>query len=259
MVNLKKYNPLLRYFVLILTVSAVLSCAEKKLHVDRIEAKEIPVTEALSETKFIEDYIAPYREHIDADLNAVLAYAPENIDKKGMWQSKIGNLQADITLAGATKIFNLREKKNVDICLLNNGGIRAIINKGNVTTRTAFELMPFENSLVVASLKGEQILEMVNYIIAEKKPHPLAGLTFVIDKNNGAKNILVQNQPLDLQKLYYVVTNDYLYNGGDSMNFFQKSSKMFDLDYKLRNIWIDYFKEVDTIPVVTDIRISKEQ
>lgn len=259
MVNLKKYNPLLRYFVLILTVSAVLSCAEKKLHVDRIEAKEIPVTEALSETKFIEDYIAPYREHIDADLNAVLAYAPENIDKKGMWQSKIGNLQADITLAGATKIFNLREKKNVDICLLNNGGIRAIINKGNVTTRTAFELMPFENSLVVASLKGEQILEMVNYIIAEKKPHPLAGLTFIIDKNNGAKNILVQNQPLDLQKIYYVATNDYLYNGGDSMNFFQKSSKMFDLDYKLRYIWIDYFKEVDTIPVVTDIRISKEQ
>ena len=259
MVNLKKYNPLLRYFVLILTVSAVLSCAEKKLHVDRIEAKELPVTEALSETKYIEDYIAPYRAHIDADLNAVLAYAPENIDKKGMWQSKIGNLQADITLAGASKIFNLREKKNVDICLLNNGGIRAIINKGNVTTRTAFELMPFENSLVVASLKGEQILEMVNYIIAEKKPHPLAGLTFIIDKNNVAKNILVQNQPLDLQKIYYVATNDYLYNGGDSMNFFQKSSKMYDLDYKLRNVWIDYFKEIDTIPVVTDIRISKEQ
>ena len=258
MVNLKKYNPLLRYFVLILTVFTLLSCVEKKLHVNKIQGKQIPISEVLSENKSIEKFIAPYRNHIDEDLNAILAYAPENIDKKGVWQTKIGNLQSTVTLASANKVFHLRENKNVDICLLNNGGIRAIINKGNVTTRTAFELMPFENNLVVLSLKGEQILEMVNYIIKEKKPHPLAGLTFTIDKNEVAKNILVQNKPLDLQKTYYVATNDYLYHGGDNMNFFKKAIDMYDLDYKVRNVWVDYFKEVDTIPVLTDIRISKE-
>jgi 2',3'-cyclic-nucleotide 2'-phosphodiesterase (5'-nucleotidase family) len=223
-----------------------------------VEGKQVPVTEMLPQTNSIEQFIAPFRNRIDEDLNAVLAYAPENVDKKGAWQTTIGNLQSTITLASATKIFNLRENKNVDICLLNNGGIRSIVNKGNVTTRTAFELMPFENNLVVASLKGEQILELINYFIKEKKPHPLAGLTFTIDKNDVAKNILVQNQPLDVQKIYYVATNDYLYNGGDSMNFFKKSVNMYDLDYKLRNIWIDYFKEVDTIPTLTDIRINKE-
>ena len=258
MVNLKKYNPLLRYFVLILTVFTLGSCAEKKLHVTTIEGKQLPVTEAISETNAIEEYIAPYRSHIDQDLNTVLAYAPENIDKKGMWQTKIGNLQSTVTLASASKVFHLRENKNVDICLLNNGGIRSIINKGNITTRTAFELMPFENNLVILSLKGEQILEMVNYIIKEKKPHPLAGLTFTIDKNDIAKNILVQNQPLDLQKIYYVATNDYLYHGGDNMIFFTKAIAMYDLDYKVRNVWVDFFKEVDTIPVLTDIRIVKE-
>jgi 2',3'-cyclic-nucleotide 2'-phosphodiesterase (5'-nucleotidase family) len=258
MVNLKKYPVLTRYFVLILTVFSFLSCAEKKLHLARVEGKQVPVTEMLSQTNSIEQFIAPFRNRIDEDLNAVLAYAPENVDKKGAWQTTIGNLQSTITLASATKIFNLRENKNVDICLLNNGGIRSIVNKGNVTTRTAFELMPFENNLVVASLKGEQILELINYFIKEKKPHPLAGLTFTIDKYDVAKNILVQNQPLDVQKIYYVATNDYLYNGGDSMNFFKKSVNMYDLDYKLRNIWIDYFKEVDTIPTLTDIRINKE-
>ena len=189
MVNLKKYNALTRYFVLILTVVGIWSCAEKKLYVNKVQGKQIPVTEVLSETNSIEEYIAPYRKHIDEDLNTVLAYSPENIDKKGTWQTKIGNLQSTITLASANKVFQLRENKNVDICLLNNGGIRSIINKGNVTTRTAFELMPFENSLVVASLKGEQILEMIQYIIKEKKPHPLAGLTFTIDKNDAPKNI----------------------------------------------------------------------
>lgn len=258
MVNLKKYNALLRYFVLILTVFFFLSCAEKKLHLNKIEGKQIPITEALSQIDSIDQFIAPYRKHIDEDLNTVLAFAPENIDKKGVWQTKIGNLQSTITLAAADKVFKLRENKNVTICILNNGGIRAIINKGNVTTRTAFELMPFENNLVVVALKGEQILEMVNYIIKEKKPHPLAGMTFTIDKNDVAKNILVQNQPLDLQKTYNVATNDYLFNGGDNMNFFKKFVQMYDLNYKVRNVWIDYFKEVDTIPVVTDIRIVKE-
>ncbi len=258
MVNLKKYNALLRYFVLILTVFFFLSCAEKKLHLNKIKGNQIPVTETLSQTDSIDQFIAPYRKHIDADLNSILAYSAEIIDKKGVWQTKIGNLQSTITLAAADKVFKLRENKNATICILNNGGIRAIINKGNVTTRTAFELMPFENNLVVVALKGEQILEMVNYIIKEKKPHPLAGMTFTIDKNDVAKNILVQNQALNLQKIYYVATNDYLYNGGDNMNFFKKSVQMYDLDYKVRNVWIDYFKEVDTIPVVTDIRIVKE-
>jgi 2',3'-cyclic-nucleotide 2'-phosphodiesterase (5'-nucleotidase family) len=258
MVNLKKYPALTRYFVLILTIVLIESCAEKKWHLSKVEGKQIPVTEVLSKTTAIDAYITPYRKHIDLDLNTILAYAPENIDKKGIWQSKIGNLQSTITLASANKIFNLRENKNVDLCLLNNGGIRSIVNKGTVTTRTAFELMPFENNLVVASLKGEQILELINYFIKEKKPHPLAGLTFTIDKNDVAKNILVQNKPLDLQKIYYVATNDYLYNGGDSMNFFKKSVEMYDLDYKLRNVWIDYFKKVDTITTLTDIRIVKE-
>ena len=258
MVNLKKYNALLRYFVLILTVFTVFSCAEKKLHINKIQGKQIPITEAISETQSIENFIAPYRKHIDEDLNTILAYAPENIDKKGAWQTKIGNLQSTVTLASANKVFGLRENKSVDICLLNNGGIRSIINKGNITTRTAFELMPFENNLVVVSLKGEQILEIVNYIIKEKKPHPLAGLTFTIDKNDIAKDILVQKQPLDLQKIYFVATNDYLYNGGDNMNFFKKAIQLYDLDYKVRNVWIDYFKEIDTIPVLTDIRIVKE-
>jgi len=42
------------------------------------------------------------------------------------------------------------------------------------------------------------------------------------------------------------------------MNFFKKGIQKYDLDYKLRNILIDYFKETDTIPVINDTRISVE-
>ena len=102
-------------------------------------------------------------------------------------------------------------------------------------------------------------MELVDYFIATKKPHPLSGITFTIGKdNNVAKNILVQGNPVEKESTYYVATNDYLSNGGDNMNFFKKGIQKFDLDYKLRNILIDYFKEVDTIPMINDVRISVE-
>lgn len=259
MVNLKKSNFLSHLFVLFLTFIFFVSCVEKKVYVNTIEGKQIAITSSLPEVSEIDSFIKPYREKIDKDMNEVLAFAPETLEKsKGEWQTTIGNLQADITLESANKIFKLRENKTVDVCLLNHGGIRSVINKGNVTTRTAFELMPFENSLVVVAMKGEQIMEMVDYIIKEKKPHPLAGLTFVIDKNNVAKNSWIKGVPVDVEQIYYVATNDYLYNGGDSMFFFKKGIAVYDLDYKLRNVWIDYFKEVDTIPIIKDIRIKQE-
>ncbi|WP_310594699.1 5'-nucleotidase [Flavobacterium sp.] len=259
MVKLKKYNQFFKLFVIFITSSLIISCAKANYQLTTIEGKRIPITEKLSQTTEIENYINPYREHIDADLSSVLAYSPETLDKSGStWQSQLGNLLADVTLQAGNKVFQLREKKSVDICLLNSGGIRAILPKGNVTARTAFEIMPFENSLVVITLKGEQIQELVDYFIATKKAHPIAGITFTIQKNNSAKNIVIQGKPLDLAAIYNVATNDYLANGGDNMNFFKKGIQKYDLEYKLRNILIDYFKEVDTIPVIKDIRITEE-
>ena len=259
MVNLKKYNDVSKLFVIFLTFFFVASCSKQNYYVTKIEGKRIPITEKESQVPEIENFIKPYREHINKDLDSVLAYCPQTLDKSsGKWQTTIGNLMADVTLMRGNLVFQAREKKNIDICLLNSGGIRSILPKGNVTARTAFEIMPFENSLVIIALKGEQILEMVDYFIAEKKPHPLAGITFAIDKDNVAKNILVQGKPIQKETIYYVGTNDYLSNGGDNMDFFKKGVQKFDMDYKLRNILIDYFKEVDTIPVINDVRITVE-
>jgi len=259
MVKLKKYNGFLKLFVIFLTLFLISSCSKNNYNLTKIEGKQLPVTEKAAETPEIENFIRPYRDHINKDLDNVLAYCPETLDKStGKWQTGIGSLMADVCVLRGNIVFNAREKKNIDLCLLNHGGIRAILPKGNVTTRSAFEIMPFENSLVVLALKGEQISEIAAYIIKEKKPQPLSGMTFTITKDNKAKNIMVQGNPLDLNKTYYVATNDYLANGGDSMTFFAKNTQKFDLNYKLRDVLIDYFKEVDTVVAPKNIRITEE-
>lgn len=258
MVKLKNHIVLLKHFVLFLTFSLVFSCAEKKYSVSKTEGKAIEINNNFPESPVIDSFIKPYRQKIDNDLSAVLAFAPNTIDKTGEWQTPMGNFLSDIIFEKSNALFRIREKKSIDICLLNHGGIRSIIPKGDVTAKTAYEIMPFENSAVVIALKSEQILELINYFIATQKPHPLKGLTFTIDSAHLPKNISINGNPLETDRIYYVVTHDYLANGNDNMHFFKKGIIKYDLDYKIRNIIIDYFKENKTITANNDIRISKE-
>jgi 2',3'-cyclic-nucleotide 2'-phosphodiesterase (5'-nucleotidase family) len=259
MVNLKNNTIFLNFFILLISAGLTFSCAEQKNVITNVETKKIAILENYPQETVIENFIKPYREHIDKDLNEIIAYNPENMDKKdGKWQTNIGNLMADICFERGNIVFNKRENKSMDFCLLNHGGIRSIMPKGAITTKVAFQIMPFENSLYIMELKGEQVLELVNYIITEKKPHPLSGLSFVIGKNSLPKNILVQDKPLDMNKTYFVGTNDYLSNGGDNMNFFKKNVGSHDMDYKLRNILIDYLLAIDTVKVDKTKRITEE-
>lgn len=253
---LKKYNTLPKRFVLFLTFATLVSCSVTGLYNDRVEGKKISITSEYNDSPEIENFVAPYRSHINKDLDSVLAYNSETMDKgQGKWQTTIGNLLADVTFEKADKLFFQREKKHLDVCLLNHGGIRSIISQGSVTTRTAYEIMPFENALIITELKGDAIKELADYMIAGKKPHPLSGMEIIINSKNNIKQVNIQGKPLDLKKNYYVATSDYLYNGGDNMTFFQEATSTYDMDYKLRNLLIDYFKEVDTLPVITTQRI----
>jgi 2',3'-cyclic-nucleotide 2'-phosphodiesterase (5'-nucleotidase family) len=258
MILSKKYNTTLSGFVLFLTMAGFTACGPKKFINTSIEGKKIPVTADYTATPEIDNFVKPYREHIDQDLDSVLAYCPETLDKSksiGGWQTTIGNLMADVTFAKADKVFMAREQRHINVCLLNHGGIRSIIAKGNVTARTAFEIMPFENAVIVIALKGEQLVEIANYLAKEKKPHPLTGLEVTLSKEGVVTGLTVQGKPVEAGKIYNVATSDYLANGGDSMDFFKKGVKTYDLDYKLRNLFIDYFKEIDTLPVIRTERI----
>jgi 2',3'-cyclic-nucleotide 2'-phosphodiesterase (5'-nucleotidase family) len=259
MVNIKKYSVAIKHFILILTFFSFLISCTTNYQVTKIEGSRVNINQKTKPIASYEAFIQPYKEHIEKDLDSILSYAPETLDKsKGLWQTNIGDFLADITLERANIVFNAREHKNIDVCILNHGGIRAILPKGNVTTRTAFEIMPFENTTIVVALKGLELEEFAKQFAQEKKPHPIAGISFTIHKDNSVSDIKVRNEPLNLEKTYYVVTSDYLSNGGDNMTFFKKGTHFYDLNYKLRNILIDHFKLNKTIVAPKEVKINLE-
>ena len=242
----------------ILFIVFFFSCKQEPQHLTRIEGKQISISDSLETDLEIEAIVKPYREHVNKELDSVLAYSVDTYSKSdGELNTAIGNLFADVIFEQANPVFKQRTGKDIDMVLVNHGGIRSIISKGNVTTRTAYEIMPFENSIVVVGLKGSSINQLITYLLEAKRAHPISKLKVVVDEDFNLVETSISNKPIEASKTYYVATNDYLYNGGDSMTFFQPNDSLFILNYKIRNAFLDYFAKVDTINPVIDDRFIK--
>lgn len=248
----------LRPLILILLMVTIYSCKKEAFQLNKIEGKQLPISDSIATNQEIDDFIKPYREHVNRDLDSVLAYSVDTYSKRdGEFNTAIGNLFADVVFEQSNPIFNKRTGKNIDAVILNHGGIRSIISKGDITSRTAYQIMPFENSVVVVALKGTQIDSMTYYLSKAKRAHPIQGLQLALNSDFTINKATINNKPIDANKTYYVATNDYLYSGGDRMTFFKTNDTVYDLNYKIRNAFIDYFKKVDTIAPKIDNRFIK--
>lgn len=247
------YNMNFRQIISLSLVSLFLSC-NQRTYIEKIEGEQIPISDSLASDSKVEAFVKPFRENINKDLDSVIAYSVDTYSKSdGELNTAIGNLMADIVLEQSNPIFKSRTGKEIDMVLLNHGGIRSILSKGDVTKRTAYEIMPFENSVVVVKLAGEQVMELIEFLLREQRPHPISKLNIAVDKDFNLLSARVNGFEIDPEKSYYVATNDYLFNGGDDMDFFKKNKNVFVLDYKIRNTMIDYFMKVDTLrPTIDD-------
>jgi 2',3'-cyclic-nucleotide 2'-phosphodiesterase (5'-nucleotidase family) len=243
---------------LIFIPSLIISCKNTDYSLSQIEGKQIEVSDSIQNNEAFENFLKPYRKHIEGQLSEVLAHNKRDMKRTdGPLNSSIGNMMADATMELANPIFKQRTKNNIDIVLLNFGGIRATIAEGNVTRKTAYEIMPFENELIVLELSPKSIQEMLDYLSSESLAHPISGMEIQLNAKNQLKSVRVQGVPLDSTKTYFVATSDYLRNGGDRMYFFEDAISETPLDYKLRNLFIDFFIKKDTIDFLPDNRFIK--
>ena len=237
------------------TILLLFSCKKEPQHLVKIKAELLPITKEITSKKDIEFFIKPFKEKVEKEMNTILSYTPIELNRyDSELESTLGNLMADLSFERANPIFNSRTGKNIDFTMFNFGGIRAGIPKGKITMQHAFQLMPFENELVVVELTSEKINELVTYLINGKRAHPVSNQVSLVITNSGY-NFKINNTPIDTNKTYFVLTSDYLQHGGDNMNFFKNPVNLYKTDYKVRNAIIDYFKETDTIKVKLDGRI----
>ncbi|MFR7350115.1 5'-nucleotidase C-terminal domain-containing protein [Peptoniphilus sp.] len=135
-------------------------------------------------------------------------------------ETNLGNLVTDA----------MREVSKADIAITNGGGIRATIEKGDVTMGEVLTAFPFTNFTVTVDLTGKEVIQALENGV---KAAPelagsfcqVSGLTFKYDDTAKAGervfDVMVAGKPIDLEKTYKVATNDFIAGGGDQYDVFK--------------------------------------
>jgi 2',3'-cyclic-nucleotide 2'-phosphodiesterase (5'-nucleotidase family) len=176
--------------------------------------------------------LAPYADSIHHSMQKVIGFSLYGMTKKQP-ESGLGNFMADGMKLMAEKKFN----RIIDAAFVNYGGIRNYIPKGDVTIGAIFELMPFDNIIVLQEINGKMLQQFLDKT-AEKGGWPVSGITLSI-KNKKAVNVLINNKPLDENATYIIANSDYIANGGDDC-FMLKKMKQLSVGYLFRDALIEY-------------------
>lgn len=221
------------YSLLILIGAGLMACSS--LSVRKQSYELIPVKDTPGEHSALEAEIKPYRDSVEWEMSKVIAFADTNFVPERPC-GNLNNWAADALLTNQTKNVRL----NVPImCLLNTGGLRSTINKGDVTIGDLFKIMPFDNLTVWVRMPVEVIPEIATYL-EKTGGEPISGARL----ENG---ILTVNGVEANTKEFIIITSDYLLNGGDKMYFFQKAIEVIHTGKLMRDCIITEAKEQGTL------------
>lgn len=225
----------IKYILSIGLFVGLVSCS-KQIYTADIDTSYYRVNYKNTTDKDIDKMIAPYKSQLDAQMNDVIAINPEEMTKRRP-SSVLGNWFSDALLEESSRIYGV----DIDMAMQNYGGIRVpALAKGKVTVGNIYELMPFDNKLVILELDGKTTKMLLDRV-AEKGGWPVSKTLSLDIQGDKATNIMIKGEPFDIDKTYTVALADYIANGGDNC-FFLADSKRTDKDILIRDIIIDHLK-----------------
>lgn len=179
--------------------------------------------------------LTPYKAKIDSMMYRVMGVSEMTMEK-GHPESLLSNLVADVIRESAVQVLG----KPADMGLVNVGGLRNTLSEGEITCGAIYEILPFENSLCVVTLKGASLRELFGNIAA-KRGNGVSGVQLDITSDGKLIGGTIGGVPIEDEKLYTVVTIDYLADGNDGMEaLIQATTRVCPERATLRQIFMDY-------------------
>ena len=161
--------------------------------------------------------------------------------------------------------------KGYTIALQNSGGIRASLDAGDVTLGEIMTILPFQNTLSTFKVTGEQLLTAIENGVSQIEDvagrfPQVSGMRYSFDlskaPNERVTSIEINEdgawQPLDLNKTYGMVSNNFIRGGGDGYKVFRSASDIYDFGPDLADVVANYIKANPGYSGYTDNRITQE-
>jgi 5'-nucleotidase len=208
--------------------------------------------------------LAEYAGPMKDMMNTVIARADKELIR--------GNNRGPGPIVADSMLIKTRAA-GVQIAIQNTGGVRRDVSAGDISVAEVYELLPFNNTLVIIDLTGAQLVsaleEAVDFQIAggNKGPHLyVAGISFRIDKS-AKKGMRIREAKvksadgsygaLEGANTYRIVTSSYLAGGGDGMHIFrQAAGYRSDTGFIDAEVLMEYLKGLGTVTAPTEKRIS---
>ena len=186
--------------------------------------------------------LKPYQEAVEKVLSEVIGSADEPFvyDMSREQETALGDIVADSQLWYMKKMGF-----DIDFAFQNGGGIRATLGSGEIKKQAIHEVLPFDNSICVVSLKGSDVISLFNKAPGNvgkgAMPQVSEGVTFTIYKASGSvDNLLIGRQLVDPLKTYKIALSSYLAAGGDGYDVFKKHVEFHDSSMMQREVFIEY-------------------
>jgi len=209
------------------------------------------------------DEIGSHKTDIIVDEEGIAIYDRYNADLKPILSEVIGTAAGEFThnrsekgsntLLGAWAAEVQRKVGKADIAIQNGGGLRRTLAAGDITIGDMYEIMPFDNFLVTFDLTGAEIKKAIDHGIMNPNitDGQFAGLRVEYDGTKPFENrvtsiALSDGTPLDMNKSYKVVVNDFMFPGGDKYDF-SKATNVVETYIPIRDALIDEIKAAKTI------------
>lgn len=204
-------------------------------------ANSISVVEEDSSSNRIDSIISPYRMEMEHEMNEVIGRATVDYVKNRP-NSRLNNWAADALL----NRFRSQFSSLPVVSLLNVGGLRSTFNTGEITLGDVFKMMPFDNEVVAVKMPRESLKEIAAYLI-NSGGEPISGMRLENSEINFNEDVASDS--------FIILTSDYLYNGGDKMNFFRQAIEVNYLNVLLRDVFVDAVKTQGELEIDDSERI----
>ena len=227
----------------------LLSCSNKHLSVQQTNSQHVIVNDNAVDSQLVK-IIQPYKQSLDGKMHEIIGTTPVALTKNTP-ESTLGNFFAEAVFDRVKHLPNVDTVNT--FAIFNTGGLRTSVPQGNIMVGSMYELMPFENKLVLVKVNSDRLLKLLNFI-AEKDGAPVSGIRFTIaDKK--AIDIFINGKPFDVNTTYYVATSDYLAGGGDKFFNADENNIIIKTDILLRDILIDYCRNLSkqNKPVIANL------
>ncbi len=215
-------------------------------------AESRPVNESVAEDSELMKAIEPARKEIAAGFGQIIAKAPKGLFRgRGGEENLLGYWIADTMRARAQEAVGAP----VRFALTNAGGVRGNLKAGDIKVGDIFEVMPFENEMVVIELTGAEVMSAVKEGLARRGGEPCSGVKAVVTGTPAAPALSITWQdgsPIDPKELVKVATSDYLFNGGDSIPSLRKGRHAYTTGLTLRQILLDACRALDKAGAVLE-------